>query len=545
MPSARSVFGDMSEPGRHGRHYATSTHDTYESEWADEGSEAGESPRRSWKQRLILGSLASVIVVCLLGIVSAGYALYAWGGIERFSDIELDVVAKGDPVNYLIIGSDARDGLEGRRADSIVLFRVDPQQKQAAVLTIPRDLRVPLVRNGEFDPNDTPEKINGAYGGDDGRDDLIKTIRKNFDIPVHHYIEFSFEGFQGLVDQVGGIEIFVERPMHDMQSGFVVTDPGCVTLDGETALKFLRSREIRFMEADGKWGLPDPTADLGRGTRQQEFIRQAVGKALEDAPTNPNQLRELINNLSGTVGIDETISISDALDLAQQFQDLNPQDPGSLQTLQLPIVEEDRSHLWLDELRAQPTLNVFRGAPLDEVPPSFLELSVLNGTGGDNEATNVAGALQEVGFKIVEVGDSDEPPERTTIHHAPGEESFARRAARHLEGGAILQEDAEMRSGRLQLVTGPGLEAIYEQPMAPEDLPDPSPAGTDQPAGDATEGTGETGAEGTGEAGAGGTTSESTEGSDGGGEEGPAEQSQSTTTTTVHGTASGVADQAC
>lgn len=534
MPSAHSVFGDVSEQGRPGRHYAESNNGDYESEWGDEGSAGGGGVRRGWKQRVVLGALSSVIAVCLLGMAGAGYALYTWSRIERFSDIELDVVAKGEPQNYLIIGSDAREGLDGRRADSIVLFRVDPQSKQAFVVTIPRDLLVPLVRDGEFDPSSTPQKINAAYGSQDGRSDLIDTLRENFGIPVHHYIEVNFEGFQKLIDQVGGVEIFVDQPMHDQKSGFVVTDIGCVNLNGETALRFLRSREIRFMEADGEWGLPDPTADLGRGTRQQEFIRQAVGKALKDAPTNPNQLRELINNLSGTIGIDETISISDALDLAQQFKDLNPQDKSSLQTLTLPIIEEDRSHLWLDELAAQPVLNVFRGAPLDEVHPSFIELSVLNGTGGDHEATNVAGALQEVGFKIVEVGDTEEQPERTTIHHAPGEAGLATRVARHLEGGAIVQEDAELRKGRLQLVTGPGLEAIYKMPMAPEDLPDTSPG----PAGDATETTGA--------ADTGGTEPEGTENADAGGaEETPAEQPQSTTTTTVYGTASGAAEQAC
>lgn len=550
MPPARSVFGDPSEPGRHGRHYATSKHGDYESEWdgqgSSEGSDGGDRGRRGWKQRLVLGSLAAVMVVCLLGMAGAGYALYSWGRIERFSDIELDVVAKGDPVNYLIIGSDAREGLEGRRADSMVLFRVDPQDQRAHVLTIPRDLRVPLARDGEFDPSSTPQKINGAYASETGRSDLIETIRRNFGIPVHHYIEVNFEGFKKLIDQVGGVEIFVREPMHDKKSGFVVTDIGCVNLDGETALKFLRSRAIRFMEPDGEWGDPDGTADLGRGTRQQEFIRQAVGKALKDAPTNPNQLRELINNLSGTVGIDETISISDGLDLAQQFRNLNPQDPNSLQTLQLPVIEEgsgtaaDPYLLWLDELPAQSILNVFRGAPLDDVSPNFIELSVLNGTGGDNEATNVAGALQEVGFKIVEVGDSEEQPQRTTLYHAPEEGSLALRVARHLEGGAIVQEDSGMSKGRVQLVTGPGLETIYEQPMAPEDLPDTSPGPADDPAGGAADGAGEADAGGSESAG-----TESTASDAGGAEETPAEQPQSTTTTTVHGTASGAAEQAC
>lgn len=499
MPSQSSVFDEPSGPGYRGRHYVSrgpqganaqgsnggrgpqnlqpSPPPAGDEVWTGDEPEDGDlkGPRRSWKQRAILSVLGTVIVLCLVGIAVGAYGIRTWGNIERFDDLALDQVAHGDPTNYLIVGSDAREEHQSNLADSIVLFRVEPQNEQAAVMTIPRDLLVPLAENGEFDPGSEPRQINQVYSGATGRDDLILTLRENFGVPIHHYIEIDFEGFQRLIDHVGGVEIYLDQAVHDPKTGLLIEDLGCVNLDGKTALQFVRSRAIHTPGENG-WVLADPTADLGRGTRQQEFIRQAVGKALNEAPTNPNQMRGVIDILSTTVGLDENIRISDVLDLVEQFRGIDAQNEQALQTLSLPI-EEIGDRVALRERQAEPILNVFRGLPLDEVSPKMINLTVLNGTGGENEATNVAGAFQnvEVGFNIAEVGDTEERPERTTIYTAPGEENLGLRVARHIDGGAIVQPRDDLGSGDVELVTGPGLEKIFEMPIDVEDLPDTQP----------------------------------------------------------------------
>lgn len=472
--------------------------------------------------------LATVLVGCLLGVAVTAYAIHQWGQIERFDDLELDLVVRGEPANYLIIGDDPADG---SRADSIVLFRIIPQDEQVAVLTIPRDLLLPLARDGEFDPDATPQQINHAYAGEDGRDDLIQTLRENFGIQIHHYIEINTEGFVRLIDQVGGVELYIDRAIHDPKTGLLIEDLGCVTLDGETALRFARSRNLHTMGESG-WELADVTADLGRGTRQQGFIRQAVSKALKEAPTNPNKLRGTVEILADTVALDDGFSISDTLELIQQFRDMNAHDREALQTLSLPL-EEVGNRVVLKDIDAEPILNVFRGLPLNDFSPSAVSLTVLNGTGGENEATNVAGALQRVemgGFKITEVGDTEERPERTTVYHAPGERNLGLRVARHIKGGAAVLERDDVGSGEAELVTGPGLDTVYETAMPFEDLPDTGPT----PGVDAPES--EQGAD-AGAAGEGDGMAEQPEGATGGEE--PASELDTTTTTVEYGTAIG------
>lgn len=438
-------------------------------------------PRRNWKQRLLLTGLVGVMLVSLAGIGAAAWGIHTLGRIERIDDVALDQVVEGDPINYLIIGSDTRgegDEIGGQRADSMVVFRVDPENEQAAVVTFPRDLMVPLSVDGEFDPNGSPQQLNHAYSSANGRDDLAETLRKNFGIPIHHFIEINFEGFQQLIDSVGGIEVYVDRAMRDTDSGLHVEELGCVNMDGATALSFVRSRHLEILGEDGEWTSADGYADLGRGTRQREFIQQAVGKALREAPTNPNQMRQTVESLADTVAIDETLSLSTLSGLADTFRDLDANDEESFRTFQLPLDDDpdDANRVVLRELEAEPILNVFRGLPEDEVGPGAIEVSVLNGTGAEDEATNVAGAFQEIGFDIGTPGDWEgETPMVTTVFHRPGEENLGMRVARHVTGSVWVQEGEGLEPGEVEVVTGASFETLHETPTDPEDMGDTKP----------------------------------------------------------------------
>ena len=109
-------------------------------------------------------------------------------------------------MNVLLVGSDTRSNLSktdqkafggadvsGSRSDTIMVLHVDPKQKKAAILSIPRDLYVPIASGGQ-------NKINSAFN--DGPQNVINTIKQNFDIPVSHYVEVNFRAFVGIVDAV-------------------------------------------------------------------------------------------------------------------------------------------------------------------------------------------------------------------------------------------------------------------------------------------------------------------------------------------------------
>lgn len=401
----------------------------------------------------------------VLGVAGALYLFFKYMSIDRIGDVEIDAAEKGEPRNYLVVGSDVRaeGDVSGRRSDTVMVVRIDPDSKQAAVLSIPRDLVVPIAGTDET------ARINSAYPR--GRATLMATIRENFGIELHHYVEVDFESFEGLVDSAGGVPLWIDRAIKDEASGLFVPDLGCTVLDGQQALAFVRSRELQYMTPDGRWSVPDPTADLGRIDRQQVFIRRALAKALGQVTSNPARIPGLIDLGIDAVAVDDKMSIRDLIDLAKQFRDF---DPNSLRSYPLPTVEQgDGATLAVDPEAAEPVLDYFRGADLEEVTPGLVNVRVLNGTQVQGQAADVSGAFRMLGFQVDEPATSVEPYESTVLYHRPGDEAFARRALRHIPGGAQLvpREDLHLVPGHVMVVTGDDFTTVHAGPTPLDVMP--------------------------------------------------------------------------
>jgi LCP family protein required for cell wall assembly len=421
----------------------------------------------------VLGAGVLFVVLALLGAVAAGYVWWALGNFDR-TDVNVDQAGAGEPRNYLVVGSDFRaDGsVEGRRSDTIMVVRLDPAETQASVLSFPRDLVVTIAGTGEED------RINSAYGRggsvEEGRQRLIDTIRQNFSIEIHHYIEVDFAGFQQLVDAIGGVRIWVDRAIKDDGSGLFVPDRGCVTLDGQQALNFARSRELQYMEEDGTWSRPDPFADLGRIDRQQVFIRRAVARAIDAARSNPLRLRDIINIGSGSVTIDEG---TDPIALFEEFRGF---DLANLRTYALPVqTYDERATVDLNRAEAGPILNVFRNYDPGDMAPGDITVRALNTTATAGLAADAAAAFEAVGFEISEPDDLPEPHPRTTVYHLPGEDDLAMRVARHITGGAeiAVREDLDLQTGEVAVALGEDFTNIHMQPTPVDQMPTTTVAG--------------------------------------------------------------------
>jgi LCP family protein required for cell wall assembly len=469
-----------------------------------EAGRSARSPgRRTGRQRAVLAGLGVALTLVLAALAGVGYLLFEFNSIDRYDDLDVDDAPAGDPENYLVVGSDSREGAEaedvgGRRSDTIMVMRVDPGEETAAVLSLPRDLVVPIGDTGE------EARINSAYATgtpDEGRQLLIDTITANFGIPIHHYVEVDFQGFARLVDAVGGVPLFFEAAVRDRQSGLFQPNLGCVTLSGEQALPFVRARHLEYMTPEGEWE-DDGTGDLGRITRQQIFMREAAAQVVAEAD-NPLRLRELIDIGTDSVGVDGEMSVNDMLDLGQRFRDF---DPDQLQTYPLPVTENgDRATVSVDEDAAEPVLALFRGgepAPAPELSPSAVQVTVLNGTGVSGQAAEVSDALDVAGFEVVGTGDAEEPvpwPE-TTILYGAGGEAAAQRLARHVSGGAAYRLDEGLDAAAVTLVTGDDFTSVTEEAASAEETPAPpsggssnGSSGTASPDASAGEGGGEDG----------------------------------------------------
>ena len=366
----------------------------------------------------------------------------------------------GRPVRANGVGS-------GQRSDTIIVVRVDPQATTVDVLSIPRDLWLPIADTGGS------QRINTAYAG--GPQRLVDTIEEHFDLPVHHYVEVDFVGFADLVSAVGGVPMWFDTPVRDARSGLNVPTAGCHRLDAQSALAYTRSRAFQYQDEDGRWQT-DGTGDLGRITRQQVFLRRAAdqvgGLGITDALTLNRLLDVGVNNVTLSTGL----GLSQLRDLAQRFANF---DSDAMRTHALPTHSFRTSGgalvEGLVEPDAQPMLNVFRGLPPDTLTPVQVDdVTVLNGTGVEGQASMVADALEQVGFAIAGTGNveagadgdgtSQTPTSatvaRTTIRHAPDAERAADLLERHLTAGAELVVDRTLDADEVVLEIGTDFTTI-------------------------------------------------------------------------------------
>ena len=296
--------------------------------------------------------------------------------------------------NFLLTGSDngacpdAGDGTAGgigdrgsfgERSDTIMILRVDPTVNDVAVLSFPRDLWVSISGTTR------QARINSAFDAKDPSR-LIRTINDNFGVPVDHYVNVNLCAFKEIVDSVGGVKIPFDYRTKDDKVGFREVGPGCVELRGSQALAYVRSRSgyKYFDETKQKWA-SDPTGDIGRINRQQDFLRRSMQRALDRASTNPATANALLNVALQRVITDDRITPRDLLTLAQAMRNLDTTGVKSYtiewsmrriggESVLMPIIDTDSMQQILKVFRGEAVVNRADG---DE---SAGPLSVVDGT---------------------------------------------------------------------------------------------------------------------------------------------------------------------
>ena len=457
---------------------------------------------RYWPRRVAAG----LIVLLVLSILATGtgylYLRYQLGRIGR-----LDIAGLGDDtdvMNVLLVGSDSRDRLtgemadqagkeevSGKRSDTIMVLHIDPRQTKAAILSIPRDLYVPIAGTGESD------RINAAFSAG-GAQGLVETVEAALDIPINHYVEIDFLGFKEIVDAVGGVDIYVPAPVRDEFSELDLPQAGCVRLDGRQGLAFVRSRNLETFES-GRWQV-DPSADLGRIQRQQDFMRRMMRKAVSSGLTNPVKLNRLVNIGVRQVTLDSEMSTSDIGRLARRFRSLDPETVDMITLPTQPATRNGASVLVLEEEEAQRYIDRLNGkAPPDPgslgVQPADVRVRVLNGSGADGVAGEASGLLQDAGFNIADRGDADSYGyDRTVIQHAPGQLAKAQLLESFVQGSTVVEEDRTLRTVDVTVVLGASYRGVNAGVAAPgepttaapgstaEESPEPEPKGSAVPA---------------------------------------------------------------
>ena len=428
---------------------------------------------RSWLQRIAIVTGALATLGCV-GVASAvGYFYWKTGELAVYDDVQVVEAAPQAPRNYLIVGSDSRDNIDpndpnagafgteskvgGKRADTIMIARIDPVALTAQLVSFPRDLWVPIADTG------TSDRINSAYGR--GRQVLIDTIYLNFGIEINHYLEVDFVAFRSVVNAIGGVPMYFDSALRDGNTGLDIQEAGCVALDGDQALALARSRHLEYKNANGKWA-EDPSGDLGRITRQQLLVRAALHRAF-DKRSNPLTATELLDIAVANVGTDPSLDLGDLKNLANQVDEFTDTDLTTY-SFETKGFRTDGGASVVRLVDPDPILNVFRGLPPGAVSESGVTVAVRNGSGVAKQATDVTAALQAVGFEVLSPGDAGGQFAQTTIRYAPGSEMAADLVARHLTSRAVLEEDPKLPQNQVTLITGVDFTTVMVEPYPAE-----------------------------------------------------------------------------
>lgn len=224
------------------------------------GESSEVKTRGAWRKyrRYILAGL--IVVLCLFFFPRVR-ALVA--GRDPVQGAKAGTMAKKSThdINILLLGVDERNGDRGR-SDTMMLLNYNAVWGTLHLMSIPRDTRVSLPGHGN-------QKINAAYAY--GGPDLAKqAVGQLTGLYVDYYMKVNFNGFSGVVDALGGVDINVKQRMYykDPYQNLVIDfKPGLQHMNGDQALEYVRWRG-------------DASADLGRVQRQRDFLNAAMGKAL-------------------------------------------------------------------------------------------------------------------------------------------------------------------------------------------------------------------------------------------------------------------------
>jgi LCP family protein required for cell wall assembly len=438
--------------------------------------------RHRWLRALLITAIVIVATLIVLGAGAYIYARYRFDQIKKVNAQHLvPQAAPGKPFNILLVGSDTRKFVDttkqatefgtpsiqgGQRSDVTIVARFIPATRQVWVLSIPRDLwvHIPGHKSGVSGPN----RINAAF--DNGPSLLIETIEKDLGIPINHYMSVTFQGFQNMVNALGGLTMNFPDPVKDSYSGLDVTQTGCQVVNGATSLELVRARHL-YYEATGEWQY-DGLSDFSRIQRQDAFFRALLDK-LNSVKFNPFTINSFIGAAVHDLTIDNTLSEGDLISMANEFHGLSQ---GNLHTETLPtygftttggaaVLGEAQpqatqtiatfNHVGGTTAPSSTTGSTSTSTTAPTLSPAQVAVQVLNGSDPSAPlASQTAAALEHQGFSVRGIANAPTTVPTTEIEYAEGHADAGATVAARIEGKTVQAADPQLHGAQVTLVVG-------------------------------------------------------------------------------------------
>ncbi|MFF7649445.1 LCP family protein [Streptomyces sp. NPDC007983] len=333
-------------PGAQPQYGVPSQYDDY---YADD--EPYRRPRR--RGRTVKRVLITLVVVLLV----ASVATYFWADSKLRKEVDLSQVIDrpeaGDGTNYLIVGSDSREGMsdqqkkdlhtgsaEGKRTDSMMILH--DGSSGPTLISLPRDsnVTIPKFRGSESGKIKGPlgaTKLNAAYAMD-GPQLLVRTVEANTGLHIDHYAEVGFSGFANIVDAIGGVDMNLSKGFKDKQAG-ADFQAGEQTMNGQQALAFVRSRHAFA------------ASDLERTKNQQKFLSSLASQtAAPGTVLNPFKLYPAMGAGLDTLIVDKDMN---PYYLAQMFLAMKDVTSNGGKSLNMPTSGSVGGNLQWDQAKVK------------------------------------------------------------------------------------------------------------------------------------------------------------------------------------------------
>ncbi|HEY7053090.1 MAG TPA: LCP family protein [Mycobacterium sp.] len=457
-------------------------------------SKSAKPPRRQ-RHRIVLAGRLAAALLSVMALLLTG-AAWQWSAsknnrlkfISALDPDSRDIVdpnAQFGDENFLIVGVDSRYGQNadmgagdtedagGARSDTVMLVNIPANRERVVAVSFPRDLAITPMRCQAWDPSTgkygpvyddetgtygpdqvyTETKLNSAYSFG-GPKCLVKVIQKLSGLSINRFMAIDFAGFAKLVDTLGGVKVCSTTPLKDYELGTVLPKAGWQTIDGRTALNYVRARQVTT-ETNG---------DYGRIKRQQLFLSSLLRSLISNEVFfSLSKLNSVVNTFINDSAVDN-VKTKDLVDLGQSIQGITA---GHVTFLTVPTGETDSEGN--EPLRTQDNRALFDAIINDDplpgennqnettspttksgstplvsgstpsssshesaelmsavtTEPQHITVHVSNSTGQDGLATTAAEELEQQGFNVTTPDDYPRSLTSTTVFFSPGNERAA------------------------------------------------------------------------------------------------------------------------
>jgi LCP family protein required for cell wall assembly len=448
--------------------------------------------KRRWPRRTLI-TVNGVVFLCLVAMASAyGYVRYEIGSIATGPGGDLTppgfyaggagpapqaTASDGlQPENILLIGNETRQGLtlqeqqqfgssitySGTLADIMMVLHLDPANRTASVLSIPRDLFSPMPVGSPVGPY---QKMDAALNdGAQGPDNLVEAIQEDLGIPINHFVELNFNGFINSVNALGGIKVYFPDPVFDADSLLYIPTAGCRHLNGFYALTLVRARHLQYdppgdTEPRQYWPY-DPESDLARIVRTHMFIKVVADTAKSEGKTNPATAVSFLSAVVKQMTVDAGLK-NQFLSLVLHYRDINvaavPETTLSTTDVNdyyyggygmgdvlFPVQPADNNVIKAWDPAALPT------------PVAPKSVSVVSITGSYGSAVAAGQALASHGLKISSETTGTVPSDisETLVLYHPKNVAQALYVMKYLSGAVMMQLSSAVAPGTVEVDLG-------------------------------------------------------------------------------------------